>query len=159
MSSKVFEKTPKNIKKKHCKVGLTNTKYNIIWVQKTHKMQFSVFNKTLLFSVWFPIKEISSKAMQWTSSWERAMMVFPGYLPSPYWSPYWICTQPHTKGHTSNPWNKCSMRGLLTTGGQIPIKKHYRSFRHSFLCISSVNQLIIILWKLHDDEESNVPQV
>ena len=20
-------------------------------------------------------------------------MVFPGYLPSPYWSPYWICTQ------------------------------------------------------------------
>ncbi len=47
---------------------------------------------------------------------------FPGYQPSPYWSPYWICTQhpacqwpyirddmelPHTKGHTSNPWNKC----------------------------------------------------
>ncbi len=36
---------------KHWKVGLKNTKYNITWVQKTHKMQFGVFNKTLLFSV------------------------------------------------------------------------------------------------------------
>ncbi len=34
----------------------------------------------------------------------------------------------HTKGHTSNPWNKCPKRGLLTTGGQIPIEKHYHSF-------------------------------
>ncbi len=24
---------------------------------------------------------------------QRAIMVFPGYLPSPYWSPYWINTQ------------------------------------------------------------------
>ncbi len=29
---------------------------------------------------------------------------------------------PHT-----NPWNKCPKRGLMTTGGQIPIEKHYRS--------------------------------
>ncbi len=34
----------------------------------------------------------------------------------------------HTKGHTSNPSNKCPKRGLMTTGGQIPIEKHYRSF-------------------------------
>ncbi len=27
-----------------------------------------------------------------------------------------------------NPWNKCHKRGLMTTGGQIPIEKHYRSF-------------------------------
>ncbi len=26
-----------------------------------------------------------------------------------------------------NPWNKCSKIGLMTTGGQIPIEKHYRS--------------------------------
>ena len=30
--------------------------------------------------------------------------------------------------HTSNPWNKCPKRDLMTTGGQIPIEKHYRSF-------------------------------
>ena len=53
-------------------------------------------------------------------------MVFPGYLPSPYWSPYWICTQ-HPTCQTSNPWNKCPKRGLLTTGGQNPIEKHYHS--------------------------------
>ncbi len=112
---------------------------------------------------------------------QRAIMVFPGYLPSPYWKPHWICRQhttcqwsltsicchsmwflvwswshvlwvlsknnllifqfwlecddmelPHTKGHTCNPWNKCPKRGLLTTGGQIPIKKHYHSFCHIF---------------------------
>ena len=34
---------------------------------------------------------------------------------------------PHTKGHASNPWNKCPKRGLMTTDGQIPIEKHYRS--------------------------------
>ncbi len=32
-----------------------------------------------------------------------------------------------TRGHTSNPWNKCPRRGLMTTGVQIPIQKHYRS--------------------------------
>ena len=37
---------------------------------------------------------------------------------------------PHTKGHTSNPWNRCPKRGLMTTGGQIPIEKHHRSFIH-----------------------------
>ena len=35
---------------------------------------------------------------------------------------------PHTKGHTSNPWNKCPKRGLMTIGGQILIENHYRSF-------------------------------
>ncbi len=65
-------------------------------------------------------------------------MVLPGYLPSPYWTPYWICTQhptcqwsptscddmelPHTKGHISNPWNKCLKRGLLTRVGKFPLK-------------------------------------
>ncbi len=47
----------------------------------------------------------------------------------------WIAAQPllddmelpYTKGHTSVPWNKCPKRGLRTTGGQIPIEKHYRS--------------------------------
>ncbi len=38
---------------------------------------------------------------------------------------------PHTKGHTSNPWNRCPKRGLLTTGGQIPIEKHYHSFPYN----------------------------
>ncbi len=33
----------------------------------------------------------------------------------------------HTKGHTSNSWNKCPKRGLMTTDGQSPIEKHYRS--------------------------------
>ncbi len=28
---------------------------------------------------------------------------------------------------TSNPWSKCPKRGLTTTGGQIPIEKHYHS--------------------------------
>ncbi len=44
-------------------------------------------------------------------------------------NPY-ICEDmelPHTKGHTSNPWINCPKRGFLTTGGQIPIQKHYRS--------------------------------
>ncbi len=27
---------------------------------------------------------------------ERVIVLFPGYLPSPYWSPYWICTQHST---------------------------------------------------------------
>ncbi len=36
---------------------------------------------------------------------------------------------PHTMGHTGNPWNNCPNRGLLTTGGQIPIEKHYRSLK------------------------------
>ncbi len=30
---------------------------------------------------------------------------------------------------TSNPWKNCPKRGLRTTGGQIPIKKHCRSFQ------------------------------
>ncbi len=44
---------------------------------------------------------------------QRVTVLFPGYQPSPYWSPYW-----------------CSYhkRGLMTTGGQIPIEKHYHSF-------------------------------
>ncbi len=61
---------------------------------------------------------------------QRVIVLFPGYPPSPYRSPYWICTQhSHTKGHTSNPWNKCPRRGLMTTGGQIPIEKHYHSLQ------------------------------
>ena len=61
-------------------------------------------------------------------------MVLPGYLPlmepllimhaTSYITCQW--SLPHTKGHTSNPY-KCPKRGLLTTGGQIPIEKHYRS--------------------------------
>ncbi len=42
------------------------------------------------------------------------------------------------KGHSAFPWisaqplleaplNKCPKRGLMTTGGHIPIEKHYRS--------------------------------
>ncbi len=51
-----------------------------------------------------------------------------------YWSPYWTCTQHPTKlkGHTSNPWNKCTKRGLMTTDGRIPIEKHYCSFQVLF---------------------------
>ncbi len=45
----------------------------------------------------------------------------------------------HTKGHTSNPWNKCPKRGLLTTGGQIPIEKHYHSFHPAKLVIKIAN--------------------
>ena len=33
-------------------MGLKNTENNIIWAQKTQKTQFSVFNKTLLFSLY-----------------------------------------------------------------------------------------------------------
>ncbi len=40
---------------------------------------------------------------------------------------------PHTTGHTSNPWNKCPKRGLLTMGGQIPIEKHYHSFKRPIM--------------------------
>ncbi len=83
---------------------------------------------------------------------QRVIVLFPGYPPSPYRSPYWICTQhstcqwsrtsicfhsmwlPHTKGHTSNPWNKCPRRVLMTTGVQIPIEKHYHYFRS--VCLS-----------------------
>ncbi len=74
----------------------------------------------------------------------RVIVLFPGYPPSPYLSPYWICTQhstcqrsrtlicddmelPYIKDHTSNPWNKCPKRGLISTGGQIPIEKNYHS--------------------------------
>ncbi len=32
---------------------------------------------------------------------ERVIVLFPGYLPSPYWSPYWICTQ-HSAIHETN---------------------------------------------------------
>ena len=41
-------------------------------------------------------------------------MLFPGYQPSPYWRPYWICTQHPTCQwcDTFNPWNKCPKRGL-----------------------------------------------
>ncbi len=70
---------------------------------------------------------------------EQLCQVFPGYLLSPYWSPYWICTHHptcqwsltsiYTKGHTSNPWNKCPKRGLLTMDGQILIEKHYHSLK------------------------------
>ncbi len=75
---------------------------------------------------------------------QRVTMDLPGSPPRPYWSPFWICTQRSTCQWsftsicsylilraipcTSNPWNKCPKRGLLTTGGQIPIEKHYRSF-------------------------------
>ncbi len=37
--------------------------------------------------------------------------------------------------HTSNPWNKCPKRGLLTTGGQIPIEKHYHSLCGNCICM------------------------
>ncbi len=46
----------------------------------------------------------------------------------------WISTQPLSEPllnmHMTfyNPWNKCPKSGLMTTGGQIPIEKHYRSF-------------------------------
>ena len=46
----MFEKNTEKYQK-HCKVGLKNTKYNIMWVPKTYNMQFGVFIKTLLFSV------------------------------------------------------------------------------------------------------------
>ncbi len=71
---------------------------------------------------------------------QRAIMVLPGYLPSPCWNPYWICTQHttcqwsltsiccHSMWFTRNPWNKSPKRCLLTTGGKIPIEVHYRSF-------------------------------
>ena len=66
---------------------------------------------------------------------ERAIGLFPVYLPGAYRSPYWICTQHPTcqwsctKGHTSNPWNKCPERCLMTTDGPIPIEMHYCSFK------------------------------
>ncbi len=50
---------------------------------------------------------------------------------------------PHTKGRTNNPWNKCSKRGLLTTGGQIPIEKHYRSL----FWWDTLTFFLISLWK------------
>ena len=78
-------------------------------------------------------------------------MLFPVYQPSPIGAPIEythnilhvsdqvppqthiiICDDmelPHTKGHTSNPWNKCPKRGLMTKDGQILIEKHYRSFQ------------------------------
>ncbi len=43
---------------KHCNVSLKNTKCTIICVRKTHKMQFGVFDKTLLFSVYVIYMEI-----------------------------------------------------------------------------------------------------
>ena len=46
---------------KHCNMGLKNTKCTIIWVPKTHKKQFSVFNKTLLFSVYSKIVGLDPK--------------------------------------------------------------------------------------------------
>ncbi len=46
----VFEQNTEKYQK-HCKVGLKNTKYNIMWVPKTHKTQLRVFIKTLLISV------------------------------------------------------------------------------------------------------------
>ena len=100
---------------------------------------------------------------------QRVIVFFPGYKPSPYWSPYEYAHNilhvrdhipPHVaiasgfwfddlnpysylihKGHTSNQWNKCPKRGITTTGGQIPVEKHYRSligpmkalFRHATL--------------------------
>ncbi len=108
---------------------------------------------------------------------QRVIALFPGYLPSPYWSPYWILAPwpsprvllmvwpPWKRGamtyysrtldvrrawpsfalyyinthnilHVSvtylHPWNKCPKRGLMTTGGQIPIEKHYRSLEENF---------------------------
>ena len=61
---------------------------------------------------------------------KRVIVLFPGYQPSPYWSLYWICTQhPACQwSQTSNQWNKCPKRGIMTTGGQIPIEQHFRSF-------------------------------
>ncbi len=60
-----------------------------------------------------------------------------------YWRPHWICTQHptrsvwwDTKGHSSNPWNKCPKRGLVTMGGQIPIEKNYRSLLYLTSCVS-----------------------
>ncbi len=80
---------------------------------------------------------------------QRVIVLFPGYLPSPYWSPYWICTQHPTCQwsrtsiccHTSNPWNKCPKRGLMTTGGQIPIQKCYRSFHKLCRFVTSYFQV------------------
>ncbi len=67
----------------------------------------------------------------------------------------WISAQPllepllnlHTASYmsiimyldTSNPWNKCPKRGLMTTGGQIPFGKDYRSLAvhlraYTYLC-------------------------
>ncbi len=74
---------------------------------------------------------------------EKVIMDLPGSLPSSYWSPYWICTQYPTKGHTSNPWNKCPKRGRLTTGGQIPIEKHYHSLE-DICCILPRNVRTLI---------------
>ncbi len=47
----VFGKNTEN-NQKHCNMSLKNTKCTKMWVPKTHKMQFGVFNKTLLFSVY-----------------------------------------------------------------------------------------------------------
>ncbi len=45
-------------------------------------------------------------------------------------------TQHPTEIHTSNPWNKCPKRCILTTGGQIPIEKHYWSFEGNMIIAS-----------------------
>ena len=37
---------------------------------------------------------------------KRVIVLFPGYPPSPYRSPYWICTE-----HSTCPWNKRPKRG------------------------------------------------
>ncbi len=39
---------------------------------------------------------------------QRAKVLFPGYLPSPYWSPYWICTQ-----HPTCQWSHTSKCCLI----------------------------------------------
>ncbi len=72
---------------------------------------------------WFIIKDIYVNFKDtWKSNNGFPMGICP-YFRLQYRNPYWICT----KGHTSNPWNKCPKRGLMTMGGQIPIEKHYRS--------------------------------
>ncbi len=47
---------------------------------------------------------------------ERMIMLFPAYLPT-FLALILEPLLPHTKGHTSNQWNKCSGKGLLTTDG------------------------------------------
>ncbi len=54
---------------------------------------------------------------------------------------------PHTKGHTSNPWNKCPKRGLMTTGRQIHIEQHYRSFTLQ-LRLGPISPVQLIPYKL-----------
>ncbi len=107
---------------------------NVVWLD-IHRYSYDECGKIDLFETGF--------------IW-RCILTLPTFLLRPRTLPP-LCWRPHPTGmrqyirieqrvivffpghnilDTSNPWNKCPKRGLMTTGGQIPIEKHYHSFTH-----------------------------